>query len=455
MSDEEPRVTRRRRTAAGRRKTWWPGWIWSIPIAAIGIVVWLMLRALSSRGIGVTVVFNEAAGMAANSTKVLYHGLEVGTVTGLSLAPDGRHVLAHLDIDGDMRSNVNTGTRFYLSGAHPSFTDPASLKALVAGPSIVLVPGQGRSADRFTGIEGEPPERLEVAIPYAATFSGARGELVAGSPVKLGGFEVGEVSSAELVTDPKTGSLETRVVLLLDPTRFHIEGAAQRGEDWTKLMNATLDALVRRGLRAAITQNPPIIGSLQVALEMQPGESTAPGEAMASGASAAPSSSGQERVAATGLDFSGRVPRIPAANGGGGLTAFAQQLGRVPLDQIAGNVRAITERIKTLADSPQLDDSIHHLDRTLAELDRTLGAAGPQVAPTLASVRATVSSLRQTATDIDATSQTARRLMSSSVAAPGASAQQALRELSDAARSIRSLADYLDQHPEALIRGRQ
>jgi len=30
-----------------------------------------------------------------------------------------------------------------------------------------------------------------------------------------------------------------------------------------------------------------------------------------------------------------------------------------------------------------------------------------------------------------------------------------LRELTDTARSIRALADYLDRHPEALIRGKQ
>jgi hypothetical protein len=29
-----------------------------------------------------------------------------------------------------------------------------------------------------------------------------------------------------------------------------------------------------------------------------------------------------------------------------------------------------------------------------------------------------------------------------------------MREVNDTARSVRSLADYLDRHPEALLRGR-
>jgi len=203
------------------------------------------------------------------------------------------------------------------------------------------------------------------------------------------------------------------------------------------VMNTTLEQLVRHGLRAAIAQTPPIIGSPQVALEMQSG------------------------APAAGLDFSGRYPQIPTESGGG-LSTLTQRLGQLPIEEIADNVRTITERVKTLADSPQLDDSVRRLDHTLADLDRTvtdldrtLRSAAPQIAPTLESVRETVVDLRKTASDIDATTAAARRMMNGSAAAPGASVQQALRELTDAARSIRSLADYLDQHPEALIRGRE
>lgn len=366
------------RTATTRRKTWWPGWIWAIPIAAIGIVVWLMLRALSSRGVEVTLVLEDAVGMSDNNTKVLYRGLEVGTVSDLALAPDGRHVIAHLDIDRDMRPYIHSGTRFYVEGAHPSFSDPASLKAVISGPTIELVPGTGadtgagagagtgagsragagsrgsagpgagageqRPVRRFIAIEGKPPERLSVAVPYVVTFSGAIGGIEAGSPVMLGGFPVGEVASTELATDAQAGRINTRALLRLDPTRFHIEGAAPRGEDWASVMNSAL--------------------------------------------------------------------------------------------------------------AQRLDDSIRHLDRTLAELDRTVRSAGPQVAPTLGDVRRTVASLRRTAANIDATAAAAQAMMSGRAAAPGGSAQQALQELTDAARSIRALADYLDQHPEALIRGR-
>lgn len=416
-------------TATTRRKTWFPGWIWAIPLAAIGIVVWLMLRALSSRGLEVTLLLPNAAGMSANNTQLIYRGLEVGVVSGLKLAPDGQHVIAQLDINADMAPYVRSGSRFYVVGAHPTLADPATLKSIISGPTLELVPGPGQAARRFVAIEGEPPETLAVAVPYVVTFEGAVGGIEPGSPVTLGGFTVGEVASSELTTDERTGRIGTRAVVQLDPTRFHIVGAVPRGEDWPALMTSTLATLVKNGLRASVVQTPPLIGNPQITLAMMP---------------ASPPAS---------LGTDGGYRSIPAVQGTG-FEAFSRELGRMPIDEIAGNVRAITERLKVLTASPQLDASIHHLDSTLTQLDATVRAAGPQIAPTLRDVRATVASLQQTAAQIDATTAAARALINGSAAPPGGNVQQTLQQLSDAARSIRSLADYLDQHPEALIRGR-
>jgi len=416
------------RTAVGTRGTWWPGWVWSVPIAALGVVVWLMLRALSGRGIDVTVTFENAAGMSVNNTRVFYRGLEVGAVSDLKLAPDGRHVVARLDIDGDLARYVNTGTQFYLEGAHPSLADPSSLRSVISGPHIELVPGSGARARRFIGREGESPEGLAIAIPYLVQFDAPIGGIEPHSPVTLGGFSVGQVANSELATYPRTGRLETRAVIFLDPTRFHIEGASAP-ENWSAVMNGALAALVRHGLRASISQTPPLIGRPQITLEMVPDASLA------------------------SLDLSGRYPAIPTIEASG-LQALSSKLGRVPIDAIGENVRAITARLRAVSASPTLDDSLRHLDHTLAELDATVRQTGPQLAPTVRSVQQAVDALRKSAAEIDSTVARANAVLNGTAAPPGGSAQQALEELSRAARSIRALADYLDQHPEALLRGR-
>ena len=120
-----------------------------------------------------------------------------------------------------------------------------------------------------------------------------------------------------------------------------------------------------------------------------------------------------------------------------------------------GRAGAETERLKTLASSPELEDSIAHLDAALATLDKTVHEAGPQVAPTLEGLRQTVDGLRKASAEIDATAVAARRTMGGEAGAPSGNLRQTLRELADTARAIRSLADDLDQHPESLLTGRR
>jgi hypothetical protein len=49
----------------------------------------------------------------------------------------------------------------------------------------------------------------------------------------------------------------------------------------------------------------------------------------------------------------------------------------------------------------------------------------------------------------------AKRVIGSPDAAQAGNVQDALRELTDAARAARSLANELDERPESLIRGRR
>jgi len=430
MNDTERPATEPRRTISIARRSWWPGWIWAVPIAAVGIVLWLLLRSLSARGIDVTVIYNDAAGIQAGGTKVMYHGVEVGNVVSVALASDDWHVVVHLNIDRQLAPKINTGTRFVLEGVHPSLSDVSSLRALIAGPTIVMVPGPGKPALRFRGAEGGPRLTLAVSLPYLVSFDGAVGQLQPHAPVTLRGFTVGEVTSIGLSVDPRTGRISTPVLLALDPTRFHLTGPAPPDGDWKPIMDATLARLVAAGLRASLTQSVPLVGGEHVELAIVPGAHQA------------------------ALDTSGRYALIPATESGS-LERLPAEISSLPLTQIANNLRTITEQVRSLTSSPQLHDSITRLDATLRALERMSRQAGPQVAPTLRAVRTTVASLRAAARQLDATAQSARLAMGTSPAAPSGNLQQALDELSGAARAVRSLADYLDEHPEALVRGRR
>jgi paraquat-inducible protein B len=416
-----------RRTVSEARKSWWPGWIWGIPLAAVAIVIWLVLRAVTSRGIPVTIAFDDAAGLKAGDTRVVYRGLSVGEVRSVSLEADGVHVTARVDMDREVEKFLHVGTHFYLQ--QPNLADLSSLKGIIGGSSIIMVPGPGAPAHHFAGLVGNPPESFKVRLPYLVVFSeGEGGELKPHAPVKLRGFTVGEVTDVSLAIDA-SGAIVTPVLLTLDPTRFHIRGANTEQGGWKAVLDRTLAGLVQRGLRARLAQAPPLFGTREVALE--------------SDSNAAPAA----------LRMQGPYPEIPAA-AQGGLEGLLQQASAVPLGEIGRNVRDASARLAELASSRQLRESIVRLDSTLAELDRTVHAVGPRLAPAIDSVQAAVESLRGAAVQIDETAAVARHTIGSRGAQQDANVQDALRELTQAARAARSLADELDERPESLIRGR-
>ncbi|HXR96190.1 MAG TPA: MlaD family protein [Rhizomicrobium sp.] len=404
------------RPHAAIRENYWP-WIWAVPIAAAAIVVWLLVRHLSQGGTDITIALPTADGVS-NQTNVTLRGVKIGAISDVKLAKDQKSVMADVHIDSSADNDLRSESKFYLENAKPNFADLSSLKSVIVGPNLVLVPGGGQPTTHFTGIVGAPPDRLAAPVTYAASFVGDVGGLQPGNPVTYRGFRVGEIDRITLASDAAAGQVTTKVLFTLDAARFHFGN----GDRSAATLNELMGKLVGRGLRAELTQDPPLVGATEVTLDMV-----------------------NDAPPAT-LETSGPYPVIPADEDAG-IQALIAKLGKLPVAEIGENVRSITAHVNLLVSSGRLKDMIAKADQTTAELDKVVHQAGPQVGPT-------ISDLRKTASELDAAAATAKQMMGGSVTAPEGNLQQSLRELTDASRAVRSLADYLDQHPESLIKGR-
>ena len=100
-----------------------------------------------------------------------------------------------------------------------------------------------------------------------------------------------------------------------------------------------------------------------------------------------------------------------------------------------------------MVSSPQLTDSLNHLDSTLGQVDQMVAEVKPQVGPLIAK-------LNQAAGELSGAAAAARGVLSGEGAGQDASLPGAIQQLTEAARSIRTLSDYLGRHPEALIKGK-
>ena len=125
------------------------------------------------------------------------------------------------------------------------------------------------------------------------------------------------------------------------------------------------------------------------------------------------------------------------------LTSSVQQvltdLKALPLNELVGDVRTTVQEVNTLLSSPQTKDTVQALQLTVADLQRLASRVDEQIGPLISQTRGVLASAEAM---VGPDSQTRYDL------------NAMLKELAGAARSIRVFADYLERHPEALLRGK-
>ena len=539
----------------------WPGWIWSIPIAAVAIVAWLAFKQIVATGPTVVVTFQSAGGVSSGNTHVEYNGTKVGEVESVHLTKDLQHVDVHLQLSSDMDGHLGPGTEFWLAGTSPSLSNLSSLRSIISGPTIEVAPHNGKTQHHFVGLQqppvlpekspgrhfilsaeqkgnlsrgsivyfkqenagavesiklqpdksfkigvfikapydsfvhtgtrfwnagavqlslqgGGPQLQLESptallqgavafetpsgvsegaqakdnqqftlyrnkdaaeyaptpnAVDYKVVFDATGGGLADNASVELAGKRIGTVQNTQLLFDPATGSAQEQATVDLEPSQMHMIN----GEKWDhprQQMDALLNKLIGQGLRAQLGSSIPLVGAKEIDLAFVASQSN------------------------TTL-LPGNPPQIPSQSGGGGIEGIMTSMNKItgkldslPIDQIAENIRTITKKAADLAQSPQLQQSLENLDKSAANIEQVTASAKQQV-PEI------IRQLRGVADQADATIKSARALLNnqSGVTATGlqtAGLSQTLYQLSQAAQAVRQLADYLDRHPSALIRGR-
>jgi paraquat-inducible protein B len=120
-----------------------------------------------------------------------------------------------------------------------------------------------------------------------------------------------------------------------------------------------------------------------------------------------------------------------------------QKIDSLPIDQIGKDLRDTVHGAKQIAESPDILEAIGNLNATLAE------------------TRLLVSDLRTKVTpEINTVLEEARQSLANAEQMLNADSplqvkmNTALEEISGAARSLRLLMDYLERHPESLLRGK-
>lgn len=348
---------------------------------------------------------------------IYYRRINVGQITAYKLSDDGKSVELQTFIRAPYDKFVTTDARFWqASGIDVTLNasgfnlDTQSLASIVAGGIAFGYPENSRATtaanhsrfnlwDSKSDALKDPDGQPRGVIMY---FDHSLRGLSVGAPIDFMGIEVGNVKAinAEFTNDYK--QMRMRVDAVFYPSRVEKGLALNPNSEIFK-------DFVEHGWRAQMRTGNLLTGQNYIALDKFPKAKPAKLQIL---------SDDRVVIPTTQTELSGLQAQV---------SQIADKLTKFPLVEIGQDVRKTLNNMNT---------AIESTDKLVKQLD---GKVAPGLQATLDDVRKTVRS-------------------SESILSSDAPLQQdvrkALQQMTRAAASLQLMADYIEQHPESIIRGK-
>ncbi len=179
--------------------------VWIIPIVAALIGAWVAYKSFSEIGPTILITFENAEGLVAGKTKVKYKDVEVGVVETIDIEDDLKHVLVTVQMDKDSKAYLTEKTRFWVVRARISAGNVSGLGTLLGGAYIAMDPvNGGKFVKDYVGLETVPIVTTDQPGQHFMLKAKRRGSLEVGAPIYFRQIKVGEVVSYRLSEDTET-----------------------------------------------------------------------------------------------------------------------------------------------------------------------------------------------------------------------------------------------------------
>jgi paraquat-inducible protein B len=363
------------------------------------------------------ILHGDSLGSIDIGSPIFYRRVQVGQVVGFSLDKDGTGVTMQVFVSAPFDQYVGTNSRWWHASGVDLRLDSSGFKlntqslatVIVGGLSFQSPPGQGVGAQapnnttfRLASDEGDAMRDPDgVPLRVVMNFNQSLRGLSIGAPVDFRGIVLGQVTNIGIDYDPKTRSFTMPVTMNLYPDRLGKRFRETAPEQGSLAGQTLLQQLVKHGLRGQLRTGNLITSQLYVALDVFPKAPPATVD-----------------VASDPLE----LPTIPNTLDElqTQVADIARKLDKVPFDQIGANVNT----------------ALKNADQLFTRLDKEV----------LPQARDTLAAAKQTFGSAQATLQQDSPMQSD--------VHQALQELTRTLQSLNALSDYLERHPEALLRGK-
>ena len=392
-------------------------------------------------------------GSISLGSPVFFRDFSVGEVLGWDLQDMAESVTIHVFVRAPFDRYVVDDTRFWnasglsvnLGGAGVQ-VQLESVKALLLGgiafdtptpddgTKATALPPQSAAdhlfplfADRDTAKNSSYSRRIQLVSYFPGSVRG----VAPGSEVLIHGMTVGHVLDVHLSFDPAKDEI-------VAPVRFEVEPERILGVGTRQVFRtdaAAVEAMVKKGFRASLQSTSLITGQQAVSIDIVPDAPPA-------------------EVTKDGDYFV-----IPTTTGGGfadlqaSAATLLDQVNNIPFAQIGQNLNGILKSVDKATNGPELKQAVTELAGTLSAVQDVARKLDNGLTPTLKQLPALTNELTRTVANAD-------KLVQSFNSGYGDNTKfnrdvdRMIAQMNDTLRAVRSLADLLSRHPEALIKGR-
>lgn len=190
------------------------GWyIWLFPAIAVVISGWLIYDFYNQRGPTIRILFDDAAGIQAEKTKVRFRGVPIGTVKDVYISEDQKDVVAEVILRRDARHFAVEGSKFSLVTPKVNFQGISGLNTLFEGTYITVLPGPEKAdmKDVFkaqTNTSSTDP--LDDTSSYTIQTSNVE-NINPGDALTFRGLKIGTVTKMNLSKDSQTILIQVNI----------------------------------------------------------------------------------------------------------------------------------------------------------------------------------------------------------------------------------------------------
>ena len=179
--------------------------VWLVPIVAALAGAWIAVTRILDTGPTITIVFHTAEGLEAGKTKIHYNGVDVGTITAIRLSDDHQRVIATAQMAPHTEDFLVEDTQFWVVKPRISGANISGLGTLISGSYIGMEigPSSSKKKKEFVALETQPIITGGSPGRFFVLRAPELGSLDSGTPIYFRRFEVGQVASYTLDPDGK------------------------------------------------------------------------------------------------------------------------------------------------------------------------------------------------------------------------------------------------------------